>query len=204
MAATKIWLKQPDETARAYRGFCVFRDLPINERSYRKAHDILYTNGKNNLRTVHRWGSDFNWQARAAAYDDYVQSQQLDTKDEERKKLLEDELKDLKDLRGIWREGVKNFRIRQNKVQADIQDPNNPERTIRIIETSLSVHNFRMMVNSYIDIMKGLRLTLNMQTAPINFDNMFDAGDEAPNIIEFVWTEDASDNSGFDQDNLVS
>lgn len=58
------WERQPDETARAFEAFAVYRDLGPN-RSIRKTGQAL---GKN-LTTIGEWSVKYDWVNRCAAWD---------------------------------------------------------------------------------------------------------------------------------------
>jgi hypothetical protein len=61
----KPWERQPDETAKPYEAFCVYRDMGT-ERSLRKVSERL---GKSET-LMARWSTKNNWVERAAAWDD--------------------------------------------------------------------------------------------------------------------------------------
>lgn len=58
------WEKQPEESAKAFEAFAVYRDMGAN-RSLEKAGRIL---GKVKV-TLEPWSSKFNWKKRAEAWD---------------------------------------------------------------------------------------------------------------------------------------
>lgn len=67
----KPWDRLPNETAKQYEAFCVYRDLkniadPTSRRSIERAGEIL---GKSS-RTIEPWSSTNNWVERAEAWDE--------------------------------------------------------------------------------------------------------------------------------------
>ncbi len=71
--ALKPWDIRPEETARAYAAFAVYRDLGP-ERSLEKA-----SHGDTKmLPTLKRWSASFDWQARVRAFDECVASRAAD------------------------------------------------------------------------------------------------------------------------------
>ena len=58
------WERQPEETARAFEAFCVYRDLGAN-RSIRKTGQEL----NKNCTTIGEWSSKYEWVKRVAAWD---------------------------------------------------------------------------------------------------------------------------------------
>ena len=60
----ELWDRQPDETARAFEAFVVYRDLGAN-RSIRKTGEKL----SKNCTTLAEWSSKYDWVKRAAAWD---------------------------------------------------------------------------------------------------------------------------------------
>ena len=60
----ELWERQPEETARAFEAFVVYRDLGAN-RSLRKTAQEL---GKN-CTTISEWSAKYDWVKRVAAWD---------------------------------------------------------------------------------------------------------------------------------------
>ena len=64
------WERQPDETARAYEAFCIYRDLPPSERSIKRAcqifHGDAFKASKNAIWS--EWSRKHNWVERANAW----------------------------------------------------------------------------------------------------------------------------------------
>lgn len=74
------WDRLPGESARAYRAFCVYRDLGP-KRSVLKA---IQAAGEN-VDSVGRWETwctQFRWVERAAAYDEWLDRQQREAREE--------------------------------------------------------------------------------------------------------------------------
>jgi hypothetical protein len=63
-AEVELWEKQPGETAKAYHGFCVYRDLGYN-RTYKKTGAILGCT----ITNVFRWSFNHSWKERVEAWD---------------------------------------------------------------------------------------------------------------------------------------
>jgi hypothetical protein len=57
------WDRQPNEPSRAYAAFRLFRDMPATQRKPSAVPDI-------SLRSAERWCANWNWRARADAWDD--------------------------------------------------------------------------------------------------------------------------------------
>lgn len=64
------WERQPEETAKAFEAFAIYRDMG-NDRSIAKVAEKL---GKSEA-LLHRWSSRYEWVKRAAAWDDEVARQ---------------------------------------------------------------------------------------------------------------------------------
>ena len=60
----ELWELQPEETARAFEAFCIYRDMGAN-RSLRKTSQEL---GKN-CTTISEWSVKYDWVKRVAAWD---------------------------------------------------------------------------------------------------------------------------------------
>lgn len=110
------WDRQPGETDKSFAGFVAYRDLPAQIRSLPAAHAeyVRLRDGKdrreNGGETVSSsrppgyfcaWSSKYNWEARATAYDAYV--------DQKARETAEDD----------YVERLQEFRIRQLKWAAD-------------------------------------------------------------------------------------
>lgn len=61
----EAWERQPNEPPKAYASFCVYRDLPVNERGLRR----LPRKQTSNLRQLQAWSSRWSWVARVDAWD---------------------------------------------------------------------------------------------------------------------------------------
>lgn len=92
----------PEESAKAYEAFRAYIEMDAGERSYQAVADQL---GKN-LSLIKGWGANYDWQERARAYDQYMNSA---TDDERRKALvlfqtqiIHDETEDYRKLRKLW------------------------------------------------------------------------------------------------------
>jgi hypothetical protein len=70
--------REPNESSKAYAGFCAYRDLPPNERSIDAAYR-LYSGGKNEGRNglkrapgyFREWSKHHDWVMRARVFDDW-------------------------------------------------------------------------------------------------------------------------------------
>jgi hypothetical protein len=65
MTEAAIWERQAGESSKAYAAFCVYRDLPVAERSAVRVGSEI---GRH-MRLVERWRSRHHWVQRAAAFD---------------------------------------------------------------------------------------------------------------------------------------
>lgn len=74
----ELWERQKGESSKAYAAFCVYRDLGP-DRSIEKARQTMPKTRPKSWLVC--WSTKYNWVARAAAYDDYL----------DRKKRLERE-----------------------------------------------------------------------------------------------------------------
>ncbi len=69
----EIWERLPGESIKAYRCFCIYRDLGV-DRSINKVQKALRDEGKKySLTLLLRWSKRFNWVSRAEAYDEYLE-----------------------------------------------------------------------------------------------------------------------------------
>jgi len=73
------WERLDNESSKAYRAFCVYRDLGP-DRSIDKAMAAV---GQKNRRTWGEWCSKYNWVERAAAYDSYLEAEKRKEKERE-------------------------------------------------------------------------------------------------------------------------
>jgi len=67
----QLWHRRPDETAKAFSAFILYRDMPAGERSLRK---LGQNQGKtpSYIKYLQIWSSRYSWVDRATAYDDYL------------------------------------------------------------------------------------------------------------------------------------
>jgi hypothetical protein len=79
------WDRQVAESSKAYRHFCLYRDMGT-DRSLRKvAADAKTTS---NLRQLQHWSSRWNWVARCQSYDDELQRQDRLRQEKERRDMV--------------------------------------------------------------------------------------------------------------------
>lgn len=69
----EFWDRQDKETAKAYRAFCVYRDMGI-ERSIQKAADQFYGRDAAEPRQLEVWSVRNTWVRRVEAYDDWLEA----------------------------------------------------------------------------------------------------------------------------------
>jgi hypothetical protein len=97
----KIWEKRDTESARAFRVFVVYRNLPPSERNFVTAYALAY---KKNLKEYHdgikkvpghirKWSVDYDWVKRAEAWDAYRDKQTEQKRIDEWKDFQEDSIK---------------------------------------------------------------------------------------------------------------
>ena len=93
---TESWHKQPEETAKAYKAFSVYRDMPVLKRTIDKAYR-LHTNSTKMSTHWRHWSRKYDWISRTADYDAYnsdcnskaIQAARLENKVERITKLSE-------------------------------------------------------------------------------------------------------------------
>lgn len=87
------WDRQEGESAKAYSGFCHYRDLPLSRRSIA----LAYTNYKSLPKAIKgqqvpgfykNWSSAFGWVKRAHAWDEHRLASELEATENHRKDLL--------------------------------------------------------------------------------------------------------------------
>lgn len=88
-----LWELQEGEPARAFAAFCVYRDLPVYERTLNLAHQI--STGKPHDKSLRapgywaEWSSEWRWVERAAAYDGYLDSERRKVREAKTRELAE-------------------------------------------------------------------------------------------------------------------
>jgi hypothetical protein len=68
------WLRQPDESSKAFVAFCVYRDMLPDARTLVAAATAC---GKS-LRLISRWSATHCWSERAAAFDSWADQRRLE------------------------------------------------------------------------------------------------------------------------------
>ena len=93
---SEVWEKRESETARAYRAFCVYRDMGV-DRSLAKVREKL-DKKTGYERQLGEWSSDHEWVKRVAAYDAHLEALLRNEQEErlvaERRRQTERELTD--------------------------------------------------------------------------------------------------------------
>ena len=82
--SVKMWDRQPGEGRRAYEAFCIFRDMGP-ERKYIKVAEKL----RKSCTLVRKWSSQFNWQARADAWDASITEEARRKAAEDKRKMID-------------------------------------------------------------------------------------------------------------------
>jgi hypothetical protein len=112
------WTRLEDETDKAYRAFCIYRDAGPDKRTHEYVREEL---GKASgyTRWLEEWSSKYDWVDRASAYDDHLEEQRRQEYEEEMTSGLAHagarvrKLKDLHDRledeleENLWTEDVK-------------------------------------------------------------------------------------------------
>ena len=65
---SEAWERQPEESAKAYRAFEIYRDMGV-DRSLSKATEAVYNGSASNMRLLAMWSGKHDWVRRAAAWD---------------------------------------------------------------------------------------------------------------------------------------
>lgn len=65
-----VWDKRVDEDIEAYEAFVIYRNLDPTDRSERRTADVRRVD----LRAVRKWARQYEWQARAFRYDQWVRA----------------------------------------------------------------------------------------------------------------------------------
>lgn len=65
--ATNLWDKFPDETDKAYKAFCVYRDMGMYRNLRKAVQELNKTKGY--LRVLADWSKKYDWVERVEAYD---------------------------------------------------------------------------------------------------------------------------------------
>lgn len=80
----KSWERLPEETSRAYKAFCIYRDMGPSRSIQKVAQE--WSSGGHTSR-LKEWSSKSHWTERATAYDEYL--------DEIRRSEQEDEIREM-------------------------------------------------------------------------------------------------------------
>jgi hypothetical protein len=83
------WEQQPEETARAYGAFCVYRDLGPRRTLAAAAAAFFERTGDAPERQVDKWSSAFRWVERAAAWDRHLDAQGRAAQETARREMAE-------------------------------------------------------------------------------------------------------------------
>lgn len=79
----KPWERQKNETSKAFEAFILYRDMGVSRtqekvsKELAKSRDIIW-----------RWCSTYDWVERAAAYDGYIDSMDLQEREKEHRAML--------------------------------------------------------------------------------------------------------------------
>lgn len=65
-----LWEKQSGESSQAFETFCIYRDL-----GSKRSVSAVYTELSKSRQLISRWKQKFDWDKRAAAYDNAIESE---------------------------------------------------------------------------------------------------------------------------------
>jgi len=152
---TKIWEIQPEETAKSFSAFCIYRDFG-KERTLEKVQEKLRKNS-GYLRVLYNWSSKHKWVERVKAYDVYL-----------------DEIRRQETERRIKQEGIsigESFIALHNIAKAALneatkalleKDPNNPKKkkfNLQNKQEQIDIYKLNVLVDSLGSIQKALNLS---------------------------------------------
>lgn len=83
----KPWSRQSYDTRKSFEAFCIYCDMPADERSLRK---LAEETGRSGTAWLENWSSEHNWQERVAAYDAYRKKKARERREEEYEEQLSD------------------------------------------------------------------------------------------------------------------
>lgn len=101
----KPWHRQPQETAKAFHAFMLYRDMLPRERSLQKVCQ-RYAKGAPYLTHLKRWSSRYHWVARASAHDDHLAAVRADAQEHAIKEMADRQAKQGMALQGV---GIRRF-----------------------------------------------------------------------------------------------
>lgn len=73
----KVWEQLPNETAKAYSAFSLYRDLPPYGERARSIARVAQELGYADAQVPQKWSMKFNWVERSRAFDAYQQARSL-------------------------------------------------------------------------------------------------------------------------------
>lgn len=124
-----LWEKQPQESAKAFGAFKVYRDLATHKRSLKQAATDLYGPDHEHLiskmRQFQTWSAQYAWVARVAAWDEELDRQERDAHIQQ----------------------VREMRVRHGKIGQVLQQKA-VERLKKIIPEELSVEEMMSLLLS--------------------------------------------------------
>lgn len=120
------WDRQPHETAKAHAAFIVYRELPPDERTVVKAHNLI--RAKEGLEPTrshgpyYKWSSKHRWEDRAAAYDAYMAAKTRARLERRKLKVAEEHADQMEDAIEVFATPVKKLadRLRAQSKNGDM------------------------------------------------------------------------------------
>ncbi len=198
------WEQRPDESARAYQAFCMYRDLGA-ARSLDKAFAALWAQERQaSAKTApksasghwSKWSTRFAWVERAKAYDAYLDVQQQQQFENEliqkRQQVMRQEAADADLQLAKWHEivGLTKLHTQQTKTRRKTGDA----KEVDIVFAELSIDDWFKLSRWRGEIGDQQRRALGMPTVRTDLTSNGEKIQSGP-MIEFVWT-DEGDNAG--------
>ena len=191
-----VWEKRKSESTRAYRAFCVYRDMGA-DRSLSKVREKL---GRKSgyERQLQEWSSNHEWVNRVAAYDEHLEMllrADLETRLLiERRKQIERELEDTENLLGKYDAvfNMSRLHVQQQSKLVDEVDANGKPtgKKIEVKTVELNIADWQRLTGWLDDIHTMRRRALNM---PQKIAQSWMTGEEGEAIKLDVGIDDLAD-----------
>jgi|CZKR01.1.fsa_nt_gi hypothetical protein len=151
----ELWDKRPDETAKAFGAFVLYRDA--ERRSFKIVGDQLNCSPQN----IYQWSSRFDWRGRCDAFDieqDRIQRAELSRG---RVRMRERHLQVAKAMLGVAAYGLKEW---QGRVEQKLPLHLEPEQIAMLVKTAVELEN--RTVGSETDAGRFTQIIVNLGDAP--------------------------------------
>ena len=193
------WQRQLNESARAYRAFCIYRDMGADRSLVKVRQSLSKKSGYD--RQIAEWSSRHHWVERVAAYDKHIDDIEAiafeQTLAKRRLLILEKEVEHADALLAKFDQVLQRVEVHQKTKTANRK---NGDQEVEIIFVEINIEDLHELTKWRRDLAEFARLTVGMPGRIAQGQHT--GKDGGPLKVEWVEPLDEDDEIGIGADEL--